>query len=167
MGNIQGNKIIWSNENLDINNWDFDHHDISRDLSDDIKYELMIEDNYRFLEDERINLNISTEGRILVIADLGLWNGRKSGYKILDRNIKSILYGQHDYQTWYCDRYDVRCKEIHHDGTNHYLYREIRCESKGFLAFLNTIYNQEPFGRKEINKYTKSIRPYIAKVYGW
>ena len=29
-----------------------------------------------------------------------------------------------DYSTWYVDRLgDLRCDAVHHDGTNHYLYR--------------------------------------------
>lgn len=41
------------------------------------------EDTSTLLMDEKENLDIKTDHPILVIADLGLWNGRRPGYKIL------------------------------------------------------------------------------------
>ena len=41
----------------------------------------MYEINNRYLDDERVNLNIQLDQPILVIADLGLWNGRRPGYQ--------------------------------------------------------------------------------------
>lgn len=45
------------------------------------RMELMYEINGDYLDDERCNLNIPLSQPILVIADLGRWNGRFSGYK--------------------------------------------------------------------------------------
>lgn len=42
-------------------------------------------------DDEISNLDMFLEGNILLIADLGLWNGRKSGYRIIDNNVGNIL----------------------------------------------------------------------------
>lgn len=41
----------------------------------------MYERNSEYLDDERMNLDIQLDKPILVIVDLGLWNGRYSGYK--------------------------------------------------------------------------------------
>lgn len=58
---------------------------------------------------------------------MGLWYGRRMGYKEIESgNIRDCLYsGQDDvYSTWYVDKLgDLRCDAVHHDGTNHYLYR--------------------------------------------
>ena len=49
----------------------------------------MYERNGEYLDDERMNLDIQLDKPILVIVDLGLWNGRYSGYKeIKSGNIK-------------------------------------------------------------------------------
>ena len=91
--------IIWSNMNLDIEDWREDYaefleindiDDRDPDDEDDI-YDWMVETNSEYLYDEQMNLNKVVDGRILVIADLGLWNGCASGYKILGNNIKEIF----------------------------------------------------------------------------
>lgn len=117
--------IIWSNENLDLDDWREDLQEQYPDCSEDELYRIMCETNADYLSDERVNLNIQLSQPILVIADLGLWNGRRMGYKeIPSGNIRDCLSGGYDYTTWYVDKKgDFRCDDIHHDGTNHYLYR--------------------------------------------
>ena len=166
-------KIIWSNMDLDVNNWKESYKayleacNINKDPDDETAiYNWMYKTMQLYLEDERENLNIQTDGRILVIADLGLWNGRKQGYKIIDGNVNNILSDDADYIEWYGDGYNIKATAIHHDGTNHYEYRVIR-EDKNIDNLLNAIYNGEEISRKKLNYYTKSLYPYIAKVYGW
>lgn len=115
----------WSNENLDLDDWREDLQEQYPDCSEDELYRIMCETNADYLSDERVNLNIQLSQPILVIADLGLWNGRRMGYKeIPSGNIRDCLSGGYDYTTWYVDKKgDFRCDDIHHDGTNHYLYR--------------------------------------------
>ena len=46
------------------------------------------------LEDERENLNIEVGEEIIIIADLGLWDGRHQAYKLLNKtNIADCLTG--------------------------------------------------------------------------
>jgi len=119
------------------------------------------------VDDERANLNIGLAGNILIIASLGLWSGRKSGYKIISNNIKDIFSTAcGDSVKWYADGKNIKCEDHHHDGTNYYTYREIR-ENVDISKLTDKIYNNEEISEKEINKYTKSIRPYVAKTYGW
>ena len=120
-----------------------------------------------YFEDEITNLNKELNGRILCIAGMGLWNGRKSGYKILGNNLNEVLtcgIGC-DEKEVYCDAYNVLAKGYHHDGTNYVEFREIR-EDKDIDKLLDKIYNNEPITRAELNRYTKSLRPYVAEVYG-
>lgn len=119
-----------------------------------------------YLEDERTNLDIVADGRILIIADLGLWHGRRQGYKILGRRVSDILYDEADYVEWYGDGHNIKATAIHHDGANYYEYRVIR-EDRNIQKLLNAIYNGEKITRKKLNYYTKSLYRYVAKVYGW
>jgi hypothetical protein len=167
--------IIWSNLNLDIDDWrdgykewleinEIDDRD--PDDEDDI-CNWMYETNAEYLMDEQLNLDKETDGRILVIADLGLWGGRKSGYKILGTNINKIFnIGGFDYAEFYGDGKDIRAKEIHHDGTNYYLYRVIR-EDRDIDNLLDAIYNDEEISSQKLNYYTKSLYKDVADVYGW
>lgn len=124
--------------------------------------------NQEYLDDERANLDKTLPNPILVIANLGLWNGRTTAYKIIQSgNLKDILTPQVDGisgQHWYCDGYNICCDETHHDGTNHYLYREIK-NSENIENFLNMIYRKDNWEEK-LNYYTKSIASDIGRIYG-
>ncbi len=159
-------RIIWDNTDVDIDKWDFDSDWIEEyQPTDDQKYERMYDDLNFFIDDERANLDISCN-KIIVIANLGLWHGRRQGYKIIDGNVKNILYTDCDYAKWYADEKDIRGKFIHHDGTNYVLYREIK-DMDTIDEFTNKIYNGEELTDELLDKYTNSLRPYVAKIYGW
>ena len=121
-----GRHIIWSND-IDYDDWREDLEEQYPDLTEAERMELMYELNGDYLDDERSNLDIQLSRPILVVGDLGLWHGRRMGYKeIPSGNIRDCLYNERDidYSTWYVDKNgDFRCDAIHHDGTNHYLYR--------------------------------------------
>lgn len=166
-------RIIWGNRNLNIDDWrdgyeEFleinEYVDAPRD--EEAIYDWMVETNNMYLDDERMNLNKNTDGRILVIADLGLWDGRKQGYKVLSGNIADIFYDDAPLVEWYGDGHNIRCVASHHDGTNYYEYRVIR-EGRNIENLLDAIYNGEEITRKKLNYYTKSLYPYVAKIYGW
>ena len=166
---------IWSNMNLDIEDWrdcykeylDLNDRDDEDPSDEDAIYQWMNETNDMYLDDERCNLNKEVDGRILVIADLGLWNGRKSGYKIIESgNIRDILSDRADYIEWYGDGYNIRATAHHHDGTNNYLYRVIR-EDRNIDNLLDAIYNGEGITSSKLNYYTKSLYKDVANVYGW
>ena len=74
-------KVIWSNYNLDYEDWKDFFDDEYPDLDEDKRIDLMYELNNVYLDDERMNLDIPVSEEIIVLGDLGLWNGRKSGYK--------------------------------------------------------------------------------------
>lgn len=166
-------KIIWSNIDLDINDWKYAYeefieaNDIDEDPNDEDEiYKYMIDTNNMYLDDERANLNVNTDGRILIIADLGLWNGRVPGYKILNGNVSNILYADADYVEWYSDGHNIKATAYHHDGTNYYEYRVIR-EDKNIQNLLDAIYTGKEISRRTLNYYTKSLAPYVNSVYGW
>lgn len=166
-------RIIWSNmdinpddwkdgykEEAELNEWDEDTKD------EDNLWKYIYETLDQYLDDERMNLNVPTNGRILLIADLGLWNGRKQGYKILNNNVNSILDVGEDYNEYYSDGYNIKANCVHHDGCNRYLYRVIR-EDRNIQNLLDAIYNGEEITRQKLNYYTKSLEPYVRRVYGW
>ena len=162
--------IIWSNYFLDYDDWKADLEELYPDLSEDERISLMYEINNDYLSDERINLNIQLDRPILVIGDLGLWNGRRSGYKEIESgNIRDCLYADTDYSTWYVDKLgDLRCDAIHHDGTNHYLYRAYKdgvSESQIDLLKEKLYYGTAT--RADITIVTRRLGDDIAKVYGF
>lgn len=162
--------IIWSNIDLDVDDWRQELLDENPDLSEEELIQQMYDTNDGYLDDERENLDIPMPQEILIIADLGLWNGRKTGYKeIKSGNIKDCLYSDTDYTEWYVDQYgDLRADAYHHDGINHYLYRTYK-ESVSDTQKENLKYKifTERATRADINRLTNRLGDEIGKVYGW
>jgi hypothetical protein len=127
-----------------------------RTWADNINFEA----NYSNLEETLSNLNVSDE--IVVIADLGLWDGRRIAYKILDKDASSII-NDIDYYEYpeieMNNNNELYATDIHHDGTNYYRFRVWRSgvSEKGKERFLENIYYGE-VSEDEIIKYTKALR---------
>lgn len=164
--------LIWSNYDLDYDDWREALEDEYPELSESEREELMYEINGDYLDDERSNLDIQMSRPILVIADLGLWYGNRMGYKeIPSGNIRDCLYSERDidWSTWYVDQLgDLRCDAIHHDGTNHYLYRVYKdgATETQIDNLLAKIYEGRAT-RKDITRLTHRLGDDIAAVYGW
>lgn len=150
------------------NDYDFSYteeewEEISQDLQLDYEYNSM--EYYNFLNDE---LNLQAEilieelkdiqqphAEYIAIADLGLWNGRRVGYKELN-NLTEVL-GDYDYIKVYTDNYNLRVDGIHHDGTNYITIRKFKDISDTQKEnFLDKIYSGK-VTQKDISRYTKSL----------
>jgi hypothetical protein len=163
-------RVIWTNDDYD--EWErcmkIDYPDeASREEEGiEINYERYAEDCDSWLDDERGNLNKEVNGVIIAFASLGLWDGRHQGAGIIGTNVRDILHSECGYYLdWYCDRYNVRCRASHHDGTNYYLYRVAKDREQA--ERLKHAIAYEGMTEEEFRKATRSLRPYVAKVYGW
>lgn len=162
--------MIWSNYHLDIDDWRDDLLEENPDASESELVQMMYDRNDDYLGDERMNLNIQLSSPILVIGDLGLWHGRRMGYKeIPSGNIRDCLYADTDYSTWFVDqRGDLRCDAIHHDGTNHYLYRTYK---DGVTEAQKDRLKEKIYDgtatRADITRVTRRLGDDIGRVYGW
>ena len=151
--------IIWSNQNLDVDDWREDYKEFieANELDDDPT-------------DERVNLNVQLSQPIIVIGDIGRWNGRVMGYKdIPSGNIRDCLYADTDYTEWYVDKYgDLRADATHHDGTNHYLYRVFKdgVSETQMENLRDKIYHGKAT-RADITRLTRRLGDEIAAVYGF
>ena len=161
---------IWQNIDLNFDDWKDDLQEQYPQLSEDELIERMYELNHDYLEDERVNLNVQLSQPILVVADIGRWNGRCSGYgEIQSGNIKDCLYTQMDLCRWYVDKYgDLRATAIHHDGTNYYLYRVYKDNvSQTQKDNLKEKLYEGKATRADITRITQRLGDEIAKVYGF
>ena len=105
-------QMIWSSYDLLGRNGKRILSNSQREILDDDCYEVSdeewAEEVYRWLDDERSNLNKEVDGIIVVFGNLGLWNGRRQGYQILGSTIADILKSQCDDAEWYGDGYNIR-----------------------------------------------------------
>lgn len=169
--------IIWSDMNLDPDEWRdgykefLEINELDDDPNDENElYKWMVETNEEYLADERTNLNIQLSQPILVIADIGRWNGRFSGYRVIESgNIKDCLYSSMDMAEWYVDKYgDLRADTAHHDGTNHYLYRVFKdTATETQIENLKYKLYEGKATRADITRITKRLGDEIAAVYGF
>ena len=162
-------QIIWSNDSF--------MDDEAREYYQDCQREFLEDDSYvvtdeewedvvnGWLSDERLNLNKEVDGVIIAFGDLGLWRGRRLGYKILGSNVADILRSSCFDVEWYGDGYNIRSRMAHHDGTNYVLYRVAKSQEDA-ERIADKIYNLE-IDEKGFRKLTHSLYPYVADVYGW
>ena len=85
-------------------------------------YSMLYEEEYNRLKELNSYNNFNS---YVIIASLGLWDGRKTGYKIVD-NLTDIPFN--DYTTIYKYRGEMVIKDNHQDGTNYYLIRKIKSD---------------------------------------
>ena len=137
------------------------------DISDEAVWDYIGNSIDNWYEDERANLNKELDNFVICIADLGLWNGRKSGYRLLNRNLNSILNHNGDSYEVYVEDGEVRADDSHHDGVNHYVWRVLK---KGLSnAKVNDLLESivEGDAEEKIKKCTKSLVPYVQGIYGF
>ena len=164
-------RIIWNSRdrfNYDDPEWkELTDEMLGEGASDDQRFDYVSATVFEYLNDERANLNIDTEGTIVAIADLGLWNGRTGyrAYKEVGSNIRNIFDYDTDEAKFYSDGYNVRSEQSHHDGTNSILFREMRPE-RDMGRFFGIVYNGR-LTKSKLKYYTRSILPYVANAYGW
>jgi hypothetical protein len=176
---ITNKHIIWSNYNLNLDDWmegikeilDLNGIDYSDWPESKFENEMWIL-NREYFYDEQANLNIPTEGRIIEIADVGLWDGRRVGYKLLnEHNIRACLNLKRgcEYGEWWVDSHNnLRSSQTHHDATHYILYREVKPEisSDQLDNFCWKLYRGKATS-KDITKYTHSLGKRVKDVYGW
>lgn len=140
-----------------------------RDIYGDPEFTVSDEDwgdvIYDMLCIERDNLNVQVDGVIIAFADLGCWNGRRQGYKIIGDKVSDILRTGCDDGEWYGDGWNICARLSHHDGSNYVTYR-VADSMRDAERIADLIYSEE-IDFAGFRKRTRSLYPYVAKVYGW
>lgn len=142
--------------------------DYAKTITDEKLYDECYFMEQTWFEDEQYELKRVSEGPVLAIADLGLWNGRRQGYKEL-KSLEDVMYSSCDYEKVYVDSNgDLRKEETHHDGSNTILYRywkdgltDVQREN-----FLDKLYNGKATQR-DVTRYTRKAGLEIANAFGW
>lgn len=163
--------IVWTNNISEIPEEDIEFYKKEYpEFSEEGYYELWLDDNELNFENCKNDLDCNVSGNIVVIANIGRWNGRFAGYKELHSdNLKDCLTAEGDYITWYVDKKgDFRCEDTHHDSTNYYLYRSFKpnLSEERQQKFLEKIYYGE-VTQEDIAKCTNRVGNKIAKIYGF
>lgn len=160
--------IIWTDINLNVDDWRDDLLADEPDLDESGLYDRMLEINADYLYDERENLNIKVAEEIIAIADLGLWDGRRQAYKIIPSGkLSDCLVSNEGYAEFFVDENnEFALREIHHDGTNYIVYRKFRAglSPKKREQLLNDLYNNAATDA-EIDSCTVKLGRKVRSVY--
>ena len=164
---------IWDNYDIDINdeNWKDFFDEEYPDADEDDRYSMAVEMNNGYFEDEKANLDLMLPENIVIFGDLGLWHGRRSGYKEIGNNLAGCLQFEKDcdYASWKVDKKsELVSRQSHHDGTNFFTYRRWRDgiteEQK------DDFYCKFTSGKASsrcIGWYTKPLGKEVRKIYGF
>ena len=112
--------------------------------------------------DEFANRGKDIEGTVIVIGDVGCWNGRKDCIKILNR-FEDVMNFMTKYDSFkiYIDRYDIKGVGHHHDGTDYLTFREMHPRyfrdeiGDIFLSYENNVEQFVKNCTRSLRKYTK------------
>lgn len=173
--------LVWTNYNLDLADFEEEiayfcnmclgmDEDEYNDLIEDELIAMMYDVNDRQLEDTKYDIKKDFGRPILVIGQLGLWNGTAYGYKeIPSGQLADCLYTEDDYSTFFVDDdEEFRCDGIHHDGTNHYMYRVWKKEvGQWEMEELKDKLYHGSATMEDIDKYTDRLGDIICNIYGW
>lgn len=122
--------VVWQNLDLEIDETELEAEDSP---SADELYELAAEEAARELEELRIIADLPLESDILVIVDVGRWNGRHPAAVVIPGNLKSCfnpMFLDSGFGEYWIDPNGNLCSsEVHHDNTNFYVYRGIKPET--------------------------------------
>ena len=140
----------------------------SKIITEERLYEECKFSNQFWRDDTETELSHCDSGELVAIANLGRWNGRYSGYKII-KSLSDVLHTSCDDEELYIDSNgDLRKIESHHDGNNSILYRYWKegLSDEQKENFLDKIYNGN-CSQKDITRYTRKAGIEIAEAFGW
>lgn len=140
----------------------------SKTITEEKLYDECNFNNQIWFEDTQRELCNADRGELVAIADVGRWNGRCSGYKVI-KSLPDVLYSDCDNEELYVDSNgDLHKSESHHDGSNSILYRYWKegLSDNQKENFLNKIYNGS-CSQKDITRYTRKAGVEIAELFGW
>ena len=161
---------IWTSEP----NYEEYRHDLEEDmpdLSEEDRIAIFRQANIDGLQFQREEMSIKLGMPILVVAELGLWDGKHMAYKEIESGNLADCFepGRDTLQIrWFVDeRGDLRCDDTHHDGVNHYLYRVLQQDvSEKDIDRLKEDIKDGRATMQEIESCTLRLGDAISTVYG-
>ena len=128
--------------------------------------------NQTYLEDEEINIrtheNIHGQKQYIVLADLGLWYGRRDGGKIITGLWNAISQCFEDYNEIYEEGGRLKVTAHHHDGTNYFQIKELTKRGEEFAERHEWNMSDRELHEKLFNDshYSRNVRAF-KEIYGW
>ena len=153
-------------ESAEVNDWEIPEDG----PSDDDLWQEWYEQNEREWDYIKCEVKYHDErGSYLIIASLGLWNGRFDGGKIIDGYLSEAIGACfEDYNKVYWQNKNLKVKAIHHDGTNHFIIKKLTDRGIEFYNNHYYDYDDRTMHQKLFKDahYSHSV-DFFARIYGW
>lgn len=144
-----------------FNYW-LEDSEYAQDLPEMRQHEAFCEDVWSRLDDERMNLDIPTDGCIVAYGYSQGWNGTSRGAIPMGYNVNTIFdFPYEDDISFYVDEGEVRVYVPGHDGPTGAVFREADED------YLEDLEDRGVNGEDEFYERTRSIAGYVADVYGF
>ena len=165
---------IW---NHDTSGWD--KEEMSREFEDVYGYTpdeaeldaFIDEENVMHLDVERCNVEYYEKEHdvktYVILADLGLWNGRAEGGKIIKGLWNAISKCFEDYNHIYEYRRRLCVDAIHHDGTNHFQIKELTPKGLEYVENHPYMSDRELHQRLFNDSHYSHEVDMFKTMYGW
>lgn len=174
-------RTIWSSESFYIQDDDvkeqykrdiMEQYDIDdeEELTEEKLAQYWYEDNEFNYDCERDNLSKDIDGCIIALARRSshygaiCGNGREAT-KVVGYSIAGILETTADDADWWAEDYNIEGRLSDHDGSWYVTYRV--CKDYSEAERLQDMAYEGKLDNADIMARTKSLYPYIAKIYGW
>ncbi len=163
-------RVIYSNDynEDDFQSWAKDMREYNgyNDVSEETLRQWYYDDMDQSYHDEKENLNEYIDGYIIALGSR--WshygvicgNGR-TGMALAGDNLRDIFMLHGDIIKFWGQDYNIQARSTDHDGTWNVTFRVCKSEEEA-EKFMEKGYSND-----EIMDRTKSLYPYIAKIYGW
>ena len=121
------------------------------------------------LEDERANLGCERTGTIFVAADLGLWNGRRPGFRFIEGNgsldrVFDAFCG--DCFSLYVEDGELKGEDVHHDGRNLYTFWEV-VDRDAADEISDLVYSGGEIPDGLLRQGLRPLGPAVSGIFGW
>lgn len=153
-------------ESAEVNDWEIPEDG----PSDDDLWEEWYDQNERDWDDIEGEVKWHDErGSYLIIASLGLWNGRFDGGKIINGYLTKVIRACfEDYNKVYWQDKNLKVEATHHDGTNYFIIKKLTDRGIEFYNNHYYDYDDRTMHQKLFRDahYSHSV-DFFARIYGW
>ena len=167
------------NEIWNSNTYDWDREEMKQEYEEiygetpsEEELNSFIEDkNNIFLDNERYNVECYEKEHetktYVILADLGLWNGRAAGGKVIKGLWNAISKCFEDYNHIYEYRRRLCVDAVHHDGTNHFQIKELTPKGLEYVENHPYMSDRELHQRLFKDSHYSHEVTMFKKMYGW
>lgn len=140
--------------------------------SEETLQQYIYDTNQDCLDDEKSNVkfyeNIHGRKQYIVLADCGLWYGRRDGGKIIIGLWNAISQCFEDYNEIYEEGGRLKVTAHHHDGTNYFQIKELTKRGEEFAERHKWDMSDRELHKKLFNDshYSRNVRAF-KEIYGW